>query len=265
MADQVIAITREVGPRLDQCELTHFVRREIDVEKARKQHLAYEQCLTRLGLTVMSLPGEPELPDSVFVEDVAVVLDEIAVISRMGAESRRQEADSVRAVIESFRPLGSIRAPATLDGGDVLKVGRTLFVGRSSRTNAEGVDQLKRILGPYGYEVRSVATSGCLHLKTGCSYIGRNTILANPALVDTNVFDGRDVIAVDKSESLAANTLAIGGVVLLPDCFPRTHSLLEKEGFPVSTLDVSELQKTEAGLTCMSIIISTRGVQEKRS
>ncbi len=163
MKEMPIAVTREVSPAINRCELTHVAREAIDVNAARAQHHQYEECLAALGCRVIRLPDTPDLPDSVFVEDCAVVLDEIAIITRPGAESRRAETTSVAGGLRAFRELEHIQPPATVDGGDVLLVGRTLFVGLSSRTNGAAVEQLGSLLHPLGYSVVAVEVAGCLH------------------------------------------------------------------------------------------------------
>lgn len=243
---------------MGECELTHLVREPIDVERARVQHRGYERCLAELGVTVISLSEDPSLPDAVFVEDAAIVLDEVAVICPMGAASRRPEAETVAAALRPFRPIEVLHTSAALDGGDVMRVGRTLFVGQSGRTNAEGLEGLRRLLTRYGYRVRGVAVKGCLHLKSGYTYLGRDTVLVNPLWVEISTFREFAVLEVDEGEPGAANALAVGKVVLLPEAFPRPRRLLEERGFAVRTLDVSELQKAEAGLTCMCIFFEPR-------
>src|SRR5690348_12806451 len=171
MREMLTAVTRAVSPEINRCELGYLPRQAIDVGLAERQHQQYEDALRDLGATVISLPAEAGLPDCMFVEDPAVVVKEIAVMTRMGAASRRREAESLAAVLARFRPLEWLRAPATLEGGDVLRIGSTLFVGLSARTNQAGVDQLTEILKPHGYSVRGVAVRGCLHLKSGCCAI----------------------------------------------------------------------------------------------
>lgn len=247
------AITRAVSPTISHCELTFLDRGAIDYERAAAQHRAYEECLRELGFQVISLPALPELPDSVFVEDPAVVLDEVAVIARPGAASRRPEADQIAEALAPLRPLARIEAPGTLEGGDVILAGKDLYVGLSQRTNAEGIAQLAAIVEPYGYSVRGVEVRGCLHLKSGACYLGRGTMLANREWVDASAFTGCRII--DVAEEWAADVLAIGEVILMPAGFPNTAARLEAEAFTVRTLDVSELQKAEAGVTCMSLIV----------
>ena len=152
----LLAITRQISPRFDQCELTHLDRQPIDLDLARAQHHQYEAALRELGCDVISLPPEPDLPDSVFVEDVALVFDEIAVITRPGADSRKPETESIARALSPYRMLRTIAAPGTIDGGDVLRVGQTVYVGRSNRSNRSGVEQLQALLAPYGYRVQSV-------------------------------------------------------------------------------------------------------------
>src|SRR5271170_3827031 len=184
------AITRGVSPAIVNCELSFIARQPIDLQIAREQHRAYEQLLEELGARVVSLPAEPDLPDSVFVEDPAIVLDELAVILSLGAETRRREAESLARALADYRKLVPIELPGTLEGGDVLRIGRKLFVGLSRRSNAEGVRQLAAVLAPHGYEVASVAVSGCLHLKSAVTYLGGEALLANRAWFDAASFEG---------------------------------------------------------------------------
>jgi dimethylargininase len=248
------AVTRAVSPGIVNCELTYFARRLIDLAKAEEQHRAYQQLLEKLGARLIFLPAEPTLPDSMFVEDPAIVLDELAIILPLGTESRRPEAASIAQALAKFRKLACLELPGQVEGGDVLRVGRRLFAGLSSRTNPEGVRQLASVLAPYGYEVVSVAVTGCLHLKSAVTYIGRNTLLANRAWFDTKPFSGFEWIDVAPEEPHAANALTIGGTVIFPASFPRTRARLEARGFHVTSLDISELQKAESGLTCSSLL-----------
>src|SRR5688572_9958243 len=182
------AITREVSPSINDCELSFDDRQEIDVAKAMAQHEAYRECLKDLGVRIVSVPAEPELPDAVCVEVTGLVLDAIAVIANMGAASRRPEAASVAEALEQYRPLKFLTAPSTLDGGDVMRIGRTLFVGLSRRTNRQAVEQLSALVRPHGYEVEPVEVTGCLHLKSACSYVGNKTILVNRSWIEVEPF-----------------------------------------------------------------------------
>ncbi len=251
---QLMAITREVSSSINDCELSFHTRQPIDIAKAIAQHKAYQNCLVDLGARIVSLPAEPEFPDAVFVEDPAVVFDEVAIISNMGAPSRRPEAKSLVETLARYRPLKFLVEPATLDGGDVMRIGRRVFVGLSQRTNRSGVDQLKELLRAYDYRVEPVEVRGCLHLKSACSYAGNNTVLINRCCIDPDRLRGFELLNVPEEELAAANALLINDVVIIPASFPRTRALLEKRGFRVQTIDVSELQKAEAGVTCSSLI-----------
>jgi dimethylargininase len=251
------AITRAVSPAIINCELNFIPRQPIDLEIARVQHRAYEQLLEELGAHVVSLPAEPDLPDSMFVEDPAFVLDELAVIFPLGTESRRPEAASLAQAISKFRKLEHVTLPGTLEGGDVLRIGRKLFVGVTKRSNSEGIRQLAAILAPHHYEVIPVPVTGCLHLKSAVTCIRRDTLLANRAWFDPAPFSGYDWIDVDPAEPHAANALALEGTVIFPASFPRTRARIEARGFNVTPLDISELQKAESGLTCSSLILQT--------
>jgi dimethylargininase len=250
------AITRAVSPGILHCELTFIARQPIDLARAEQQHCAYQQLLEKCGARVISLPAEPALPDSMFVEDPAIVLDELAIILPLGTETRGPEAASIAQALAKFRKLARVELPGQVEGGDLLPIGRRLFAGRSSRTNAEGIRQLASILAPYGYEVVSIAVTGCLHLKSAVTYVGSNTLLANRAWFDAKPFAGFEWINVALEEPHAANALAIGGTVIFPASFPRTRARLEARGFHVTPLDISELQKAESGLTCSSLVFN---------
>lgn len=256
------AITREVSPCIVNCELTFLDRQPINISKAIEQHQAYEDCLTRLGVRVVSLPSEPEMPDAMFVEDTAVVVDEIAVIATMGVVTRRSELPSLTEALSRFRPLKFLNHSSTLEGGDVIQIGRTLYVGISGRTNREGVEQLGEILRPYDYEVKPVEVRSCLHLSTGCSYVGPDTMLANPTWVNTSRFEGFDIICVPETEPWAANTLVIGDKTIVGSAYTKTRALLEERGIKVESVDISELEKAEAGLTCLSLIFDSKNSEE---
>jgi len=248
------AITRAVSPGIVQCELSFIARKPIGLARAREQHRAYETLLKQLGARVISLPAEPGLPDSMFVEDPAIVLDEVAVILPLGTASRRPEAAALAQALAKFRTLEYLALPGTLEGGDVLRIGRKLFVGLSKRSNAEGIRQLAAILAPHHYEVIAVPVTGCLHLKSAVTHLGRNTLLANRAWFDTAPLAGHEWIEVDPDEPHAANALALGATIIFPASFPRTRARIEAHGFHVTALDISELQKAESGLTCSSLL-----------
>jgi dimethylargininase len=248
------AITRAVSPALADCQLTFMAREPIDLARARLQHHAYEQLLAAAGARVVSLPPEPGLPDSMFVEDPALVLPELAVVFPLGTESRRPEAASIAAALRPYRSLSHVRLPGTVEGGDILRLDRKLFIGLSARSNAEGVAQLERIVAPYGYQVTAIPVTGCLHLKSAVTSLGGNLLLANRAWFDASVFRGYEWVEVDAAEPHAGNALVLDGMVVFPASFERTRARIEARGFAVTPLDISELQKAESGLTCSSLL-----------
>jgi dimethylargininase len=251
---KLIAITRPVSPAIDRCELTNLERVPIDLQSAIAQHQAYEETLKSLGLEVLRLPGQPDLPDAVFVEDAAVVLDECAIITRPGADSRKPETESVARALASYRSLHTIQAPGTVDGGDVLVVGKRIWVGLATRSNHSAIEQMQAYLKPYGYAVSGVPVSGCLHLKSAVTQVAEDTLLINPAWVDQVNFPGMKFIKVDSSEPYGANALRVGETVLYQPAYPQTRQRLEEAGIPARLVDQSELAKAEGALTCCSLI-----------
>ncbi len=241
-----IAITRPVPPSIDRCELTHLAREPIDFARASAQHADYESLLEELGWVVRRLPLCAELPDSVFVEDAAVVTDDVAVITRPGALSRRAEVDDVAAMLRQYRDVVTIEEPGTLDGGDVLRVGERWFVGRSGRTNDEGIRQLRRFIPAQPVDFR-----GCLHLKSAVTAISEEMVVLNPEWVDPLW----PFIPVD--EPFAANVLLLDGVVIAGR-YPRTNARLRDAGFNVREVNSDELAKAEGGVTCCSILCKVR-------
>jgi len=230
-------------------------REPISYERARDQHRVYQKTLVELGLTVITLPGDPDFPDSVFVEDNAIVTDEVAILCRSGAESRQGEPDRIAPLLGQFRPIERIEAPGTVDGGDVLRMGKKVYVGQATRSNPEAVEQMQKILGRHGYTVVGVPTTGCLHLKTGATQVGPETILLNPEWVDRAHFNGYRIIESDPSEPFACNCLFAGGTVVVPAAFPKTRATLEQAGCKTVTVPADELAKAEGGLTCSSILL----------
>jgi dimethylargininase len=250
------ALTRAVSRSLASCELTWLTREAIDIALANEQHDQYERSLAAMGVRVISLPEQSEMPDAVFVEDPLLVFDEVAIVARMGSRSRRAESDSLAEAISAFRPLLRILEPATLEGGDVMRIGRDVFVGLSSRTNHAGVQQLARELEPFGYRVRPVEVRGCLHLKSACCPMGDGKILANRAWFDTAPLRDYRIVEVAPDEPGAANILRIGDTALMPAAFPHTREIVVAEGLTVRTVDISELMKAEAAITCSSVIFN---------
>jgi dimethylargininase len=250
-----IAFTRAVPASITRCELTHLAREPIDAGRAAAQHDAYEAALAAHAYEVRRLPPLDAQPDAVFVEDAAIVLDDVAVVTRPGAASRRGEIPSVEAALAPLRELRHIAAPGTVDGGDVLRVGGRVWVGRSSRTDERGSRQLRELLTPLGYEVREVHFTGCLHLKTAVTAVADDLVVVNPRWVDPATFSPLRHVTVDPGEPFAANALRLGDTVFVSAGAPRTMATLRDAGISADTLDMSELAKAEGGLTCCSLLI----------
>jgi dimethylargininase len=248
------ALTRPVSRSITQCELTHLERTPINLEIARQQHGAYEDALGFLGVRVISLPEAPDLPDAVFVEDTAIVLDECAVLTRPGAASRQPEVESIDLALAPHRTLHRVVAPGTIDGGDVLVIGKILWIGLGARTNQAAIDQVGGFLRPHGYRVHAVRVESCLHLKSAVTQADANTLLINPAWVERSAFPGFDFIEVDPAEPAAANILLVGDRVVYQTAFPRTLARLEAAGIHPLLVDASELGKAEGALTCCSLL-----------
>lgn len=255
MCPMIMAFTRPVTAAIAQCELTHLERREIDLDVARAQHRNYERTLEDAGCLVQRIDADPEWADAVFIEDTAVVLDEIAVIARPGAVSRRAETPGVERALAAYRTVKRIEAPATLDGGDVLCVGRQVFVGCSSRTNGAGIEQLRVMLRGLGYNVRPVAIAGCLHLKSAVTAVAADTLLVNRGWIPDADLRGFDLIDIDPDEPFAANAVRAGGRLIHAVAFPRTRERLERRGHEVTSVDLSELAKAEGAVTCCSLLV----------
>lgn len=284
----ITAVVRAPTLALARAIRTFVERTPIDVERAVSQHRAYVRALEEAGARVVELPAEPpsgedaapKLPDAPFVEDTAVLLDGLALLARPAEPLRRRELPSVeRALAEAGLlggPAGSpsdrptrtparIEPPGLLEGGDVLRIGRRLFVGLSGRTNEEGLRQLAAFAEPHGYRVTAVPVSGALHLKTAVTHVpgqlagtgAGGLLLANPDWLDLRPFRELDpapeILPVPPEEPFGANTLTIGQTLLVSAAFPRTRRLLARRGFRPVTVDVSELEKAEAGLTCLSL------------
>jgi dimethylargininase len=252
-----IALTREVSPSIVRCELTHLDREAVNLARARAQHERYCDTLAELGCEVRRLPAEPDLPDAVFVEDAVVVLDDVAVLTRPGAVSRRAEVPTLAEALRPYRRLAGIEPPGTLDGGDVLRVGKTLYVGQSRRTGARAIEQLREIVSPHGYSVLPVVVDGCLHLKSAVTQVADDFLLLNALWVDPDTFPGMRRVEVDPAEPFGANALRVENAVVHAAAFPRTRRRLEACGIRVIALDASELAKAEGGLTCCSVIFET--------
>jgi len=250
-----VAITRQISPRFNECEITHIERTPIDMDLARSQHEGYIQALKSQGCEVIELPSEEDLPDSVFVEDAAFILPETAVITRPGADSRKPETESIARTLSPLKKLVHLEEPATLDGGDVLILGKKVFIGLSTRSYQAAVDQLNTLLAEYGYSVAGVPLHDCLHLKSAVSRVHDNTLLINKSWLNPHQFEGYRLIEVHPEEPFAANCLPVGNSIIFPASFPKTCARLEAAGYQLVKVDVSELAKAEGAVTCCSLII----------
>ncbi len=250
-----IAITRKISPRFNECEITHIERTPIDLNLARTQHTEYTHALATVGCQIIELPAEADLPDSVFVEDTAFILPEVAVITRPGADSRKPETESIIQALSSYRALVHVSAPATVDGGDVLVLGKNIYIGISTRSNNAAIRQIQDLLDNYGYQVVGVELRDCLHLKTAITQIDQKNLLINPKWVENFHFKDFDWIITDPSEPFAANCLPINNQIIFPSAFPKTRAKLESRGYKIQTVNVDELAKAEGAVTCCSLII----------
>jgi dimethylargininase len=252
----LLAITHLPSPRIEHCQLTYLPRTAIDYQRALRQHEVYCQALRDCGAVVRRLDGNLELPDCAFVEDTAIVLDEIAVLASMGVASRRAETALIERELSQYRQVRRILLPATIEGGDVLQVGKTLLVGRSPRTNEEGIRALEGIVRRFNYRVTAVPVRGCLHLKSACTALDDETLLVNPRCLDVETLSGYRLVEVNEHEPWAGDVARVGGQVCLAAAHPRTAQKLAALGFAVKTMDLSEFAKAEAGPTCLSILLN---------
>ena len=251
----MIALTRRPALSLVNCEVGHVPREEIDLHLALQQHEAYCQALRQLGVAVEMLPSEEAFPDSVFIEDNAIILDELAVVTSMGTPSRQGEPALLLPVLARHRRLVTIAPPATIEGGDVLRMGKTLYVGVSTRTNRAGVEALRAIAEPLGYQVTPVGVQACLHLKTACTSLDDKTLLVNPAWLDSDALGPFRLLHVPAEEPFGANVLRLPGGVLIQASSPLTRDLIESQGYATSHVELDEFAKADAGLTCLSLLI----------
>ena len=251
------ALCRAVSPAMLDCELSFIDREPIDLGLANTQHSAYVQALRGLNVDVIELPAEATLPDSVFVEDTVLLFDELAVMTHPGAQSRRGEVASIEVAFSSYREIiARIFEPGTLDGGDVLQIGKRVFVGLSQRSNQAAIEQLSACLTPFGYQVIAVPMQDCMHLKSSVTALSDDTVLINPDWVDVGYFKDYRQICVANTEPHAANVVRVYGAILMPSNFPETQALIQAAGFVVHTVDVSELQKAEGAVTCCSVLFN---------
>lgn len=249
----LLAITHLPSPALQHCELTFLKSEPISMEIANLQHQTYRAMLERCGAKVIVLDENLACPDSVFVEDPIIVFDEVAVLTSMGVESRRKESEAMERVFSKYRKIERIVLPAKIEGGDVLKIGKKIFVGESARTNKEGIEALKTIIKPFGYEVIAVKVTGCLHLKTGATALDDKTIFINLHWVDAEAFEGFAKVEALNDEPFGANVLKMGNILCMNEAFPKSIALIKSLGYTVDSCNISEFVKAEAGLTCMSV------------
>jgi dimethylargininase len=227
----------------------------IDVARARAQHAGYVAALRRAGAEVIELPADDALPDCCFVEDTAVIAGGVALLARPGAPARQAEPAAVRAALAARLPVHEMTAPATLDGGDCLRLGRRLHVGRSARTSAAGAARAREVFAPAGVEVIEVPVEGALHLKSVCSPLGDDVVLVAEGALPPGTFAGAREIVVPAAEAPAANAVVIGRTALVAAGFPETARLVAAAGFEVIPVDTSEMRKADGALTCLSILV----------
>lgn len=247
------AFVHSVSPKINQCELTYIDSKPVDYTQAVRQHDAYCKLIQKCGAEVIHLSGNVEYPDSVFIEDTAVVFNEIAVLAKMGVSSRRDEVAGVEPELAKYRQIAKIESPATFEGGDVVQIGHSVFVGLSGRTNEAGFEALKFILQRYDYEVIPIEIKECLHLKSACTAISNRSLLVNPNWVDISPFADFNLITVAEEEPGAANAIRVNDTVCVHAGYPKTIQMLEELDFNVETVDISEFIKCEGGLSCLSI------------
>jgi dimethylargininase len=241
---------------MQQYERTYVGDEAIDLDIALIQHEAYREALEACGADVTVLGANREMADCVFVEDTAIVLDEIAVMMSPGAESRRREPAGIEPELARYREIRRIVLPATIDGGDVVMSGKRVYVGHSPRTNADGIQALREILRPFGYAVTGVPVTGCLHLKTACSALPDGRFLVNPDWIDVSPLPRGKLLPVPAGEPWAGDVLVIGDQIIASDAFPETIALLGAQDWTVHPVSVSEYAKAEGGVTCLSLVFS---------
>jgi dimethylargininase len=254
----MLALTHAPSPRMQHCQRTYLPWADVDGELAAAQHAGYCRSLADCGALVRVLNVSPDEPDAVFLEDTAIVLGEFAILCPMGAATRRREPAAMATLLAEYRELKHIQRPAMIEGGDVLRLGRTLLVGQSARTNPAGIAALHRVVAPHGYDVRTVKTAGCLHLKTACTALPDGRLLINPNWIDRAALADFELVSVPAGEPFAANTLPLGEKIILPAEHPQTAALLGQLGWQAVCVELSELLKAEGGVTCLSLLLAER-------
>jgi dimethylargininase len=250
----MLAITHVPSPNMDQCVRTYIGHAPIDYDRAVRQHEAYCRLLRQCGADVRTLDVNRQLPDCAFVEDTAIVLDEVAVLCSMGHPARHAEPAGIEPELRKYREVQRVEAPATIEGGDVLRVGRTLLVGVTARTNPAGVSALQAVARRYGYTVVPVPVQQCLHFKSACTALPDQSLLVNPAWLDLPALRGFKLVSVPDEEPDAANVVVVGPGVIAAASHPRTAEVIRQLGFAVQTLDLSEFAKAEGCVTCLSLL-----------
>lgn len=251
----MLALTHTPSPRMGQCLLTFLDRQPIDGVLAQQQHHAYCQMLRRAGVQVRTLQTHLRSPDAVFVEDTAIVLDEIAILSSPGNASRRRELVAIERELADLHIIRRIEPPAMIEGGDVLRLHRELLVGLSSRTNWKGIDTLTQIAQPCGYRVLPIPVNHCLHLKTACTALSDHTLLVNPNWIDTAKLKRFKLLSVPVDEPWGANVMRLNNHIWLPAAHRQTAAILRQSGFRTHMLELSEFAKAEGGISCLSLFV----------
>jgi dimethylargininase len=253
---RMLALTHLPSPKMADCLLTFVARSAIDYGRALEQHAGYCRMLRECGLEVRTLEVNRELPDCTFVEDLAVVLDEVTIVARPASAARRDETPGIEAELRRYRALEHVAAPATLEGGDVLRVGRTLLVGLSSRTSAAGAAALAAEIARYGYRVRTVSVRDCLHLKTACTALPDGRLLVNPAWLEVEALNGFGLVTVPEAEPWGANVVCLNNCVCAAAEHVQTADLVRRLGFDVHAVELDEFAKAEGGVTCLSLLVA---------
>jgi dimethylargininase len=254
--DAMLAITNVPSPKLHVCERTFVAHEPIDYQRALAQHAAYCDALRDCRARVVKLNVNADQPDGTFIEDTAVVLDEVAVLASMGAASRRNELRAIEPILREHREIVRIDPPASLEGGDVLRVGRTLLVGVSCRTNHAGIALFAAIGERLGYRVVPILIRECLHLKTACTALPDGRLLLNPAWINPSALSDFELLDVPTEEPWAANVCPVNSTVLVAAAHQRTAEIIDSLGFHVRAVELSEFAKAEGGVTCLSLLIN---------
>jgi dimethylargininase len=249
-----VAVTNVPSPLLYLGVRTFADEAAVDYAIALREHEQYREALRRCGCRVISLEVNRDYPDSVFVEDTALVLDEVAIMMSPGAASRRDEPRGIEPTLAEYREVVRVEPPGTIDGGDIVRSGKQLYVGESQRTNPAGISALAALSRGYGYDVKSIPVFGCLHLKSACSALPDGRFLVNADWIDVSPLPSDLLLHVPDGEPWAGDVLVIGERIIVSDAFPDTIELLEREGWEVVPVGVSEFAKVEGGVTCLSLV-----------